>query len=130
MDIEEFSSRTNLDAIIETVFGPEEQDELALVRGRRKLQLFFRLWTIKEALIKALGTGLSFDPAEFEAPASMRRGASSAAYRFPQLPSIEWRVNDLGCEAFAAAVVHENGPGFSTLTDADIDRLLPRGRHA
>ena len=60
-------------------------------------------------------------PAEFEAPAVMRRGASAATYRFPQLPAIEWRVDDLGCEEFAAAVAQERGPIFSTLTDLAYD---------
>ena len=128
VDVEERTHRRDFDRLIEAAFGVNEQCALRNARGDGMIHLFFRLWTIKEALIKALGTGLSFDPAEFEAPASMRRGASSAAYRFPQLPSIEWRVSDLGCEAFAAAVVHESGPDFSTLTDADVDWLLSRGR--
>ncbi len=128
VDVEERTHRRDFDRLIEAAFGANEQCALRNARGDGMIHLFFKLWTIKEALIKALGTGLSFDPAEFEAPASMRRGATSAAYRFPQLPSIEWRVNDLGCEAFAAAVVHESGPDFSTLTDADVDRLLSRGR--
>ncbi len=128
VDVEERTHRRDFDRLIEAAFGENEQRALRGVCGDGMIQLFFRLWTIKEALIKGLGTGLSFDPAEFEAPALMRRGATSAVYRFPQLPSIAWRVDDLGCEAFAAAVVHECGPDFSTLTDADVDRLLSRGR--
>ena len=128
VDVEERTHRRDFDRLIEAAFGENEQRALRRARGDGMVHLFFRLWTIKEALIKGLGTGLSFDPAEFEAPASMRGGSTSAIYHFPQLPSIEWRVNDLGCEAFAAALVHENGPAYTTLTDADIDRLLSRGR--
>ena len=47
----------------------------------------------------------------------MRRGGSAATYRFPQLPAIDWRVDDLGCGEFAAAVAQERRPVFSTLTD-------------
>ena len=56
----------------------------------------------------------------------MHRGASAATHRFPQLPAIEWRVDDLGCEEFAAAVAQERGAVFSTFTDADVDEMLAR----
>ena len=128
VDVEERTHRRDFDRLIDAAFGVNEQRALRSRHGEAMVHLFFRLWTIKEALIKGLGTGLSFDPADFEAPAAMRRGTGSALYRFSRLPSIEWRVTDLGCEAFAAALVHENGPPFTTCTDADIDRLLSRGR--
>ncbi len=124
VDVEERTERRDFDRLIEAAFGVNEQRALNRANGHGRILLFFKLWTIKEALIKALGTGLSFDPADFEAPAAMRRGAPTATYRFPQLPSMEWRVDDLGCDGFAAAVAQESGPRFSPLTDADIDRAL------
>ena len=107
VDVEEFSSRPNLDGIIETVFGPEEQGELALVRGRRKLRLFFRLWTIKEALIKAVGMGLYMDMSGFEVPIAMRRGNPVSLFQFPDAPTVRWRLEYIGNGDFAAAVAHE-----------------------
>ena len=126
VDVEERTERRDFDRLIDAAFGVNEQGALTRAYGVRRIHLFFKLWTIKEALIKALGTGMSFDPADFEAPAAMRLGASSAMYRFPQLPTMEWRVDDLGCDEFAAAAAHEKGPRFSALTDADIDRALAR----
>lgn len=126
VDVEERTERRDFDRLIDAAFGANEQRALTRANGTGRIQLFFKLWTIKEALIKAVGTGMSFDPADFEAPAAMRLGASSATYRFPQLPSMEWRVDDLGCDGFAAAVAQESGPSFSPLTDADIDRALAR----
>ena len=68
VDVEEPTTRRDFDRLIEAAFGPNEQSDLKLERARGEFQLFFRLWTVKEALIKALGTGLSLDPATFEAP--------------------------------------------------------------
>ena len=126
VDVEERTSRRDFERLIEAAFGPNEQAALVDARGRPNVGLFFRLWTIKEALIKALGTGLSFDPARFEAPAAMRRGARSATYSFPQIPGMRWRVDDLGCERFAAAVALEIDPVDGAVTDADIDRMLAK----
>ena len=36
------------------------------------MHLFFRLWSMKEALIKALGSGFSLNPFGFEVPGPMR----------------------------------------------------------
>lgn len=128
VDVEERTERRDFDRLIDAAFGANEQRALTRANGPSRIHLFFKLWTIKEALIKALGTGMSFDPADFEAPAAMRLGASSATYRFPQLPTMNWRVDDLGCDEFAAAVAHEPEPRFSALTDAEIDRALARAK--
>ncbi len=108
VDVEERVPRQDLDGIITTVFGADERAELASARGHQKLHLFFTLWTLKEALIKALGTGFSLDPSRFEIPLAMRRGAEKDIFRFPHLPTIEWRLDNLGNEEFAAAIAHES----------------------
>ena len=45
----------DFDGIAGRVFGPEERAALAAAWGDDKIRLFYRLWTLKEALIKALG---------------------------------------------------------------------------
>ena len=107
VDVEERVSRIDPDGPIVDVFGPEERAELSAARGDDKLRLFFRLWTMKEALIKALGTGFAMDPALFQAPPAMRRGAPTGVFRFPHLPYAAWRLDDLGSDDFAAALAHE-----------------------
>ena len=107
VDVEERTGRRDFDRLIEAAFGPDEQDDLKLERTRGEFHLFFKLWTVKEALIKALGTGLSLDPATFEAPEAMRRGAKVGTFNFPQIPSIEWHVEDIGNEEFAAALAYD-----------------------
>ena len=107
VDIEERTDRRDFDRLIEAAFGPNEQIDLKRERASGKFQLFYKLWTVKEALIKALGTGLSLDPATFEAPSAIRQGATTSIYRFPHIPEVNWQVEDLGNEQFAAALAFD-----------------------
>ncbi len=110
VDVEERSTRRDLDGLIGSVLGPGEQVELAMARGKRRLHLFYHLWTVKEALIKALGTGHSLDVAKIEVPSAMRRGMKTSIFRFPHIPTVRWWLEDLGNEHFAAAIAHELSP--------------------
>ena len=107
VDVEERTARRDLDGLAGTVFGPEERTEFAATPESRKLQMFFRLWTIKEAIIKAFGTGHTLDVSGVQVPAPMRGGARTGTFRFSQTPGADWRIDDLGNEAFAAALAHE-----------------------
>lgn len=109
VDVEERVPRGDFDELSEAVFGPHERSALASVRGRDRVRLFFRLWTIKEALIKALGLGFSLDPSQFEVPPALHQGRMSI-FRFPQLPEVRWRVEYIGNEDFSAAIAHELVP--------------------
>ena len=109
VDVEERVARRDLDELSEAVFGPHERSAFAATRGCDRVQLFFRLWTIKEALIKALGMGFSFDVSQFEVPPVLYQGRMSI-FCFPQLPAVRWRVEYLGNEDFSAAIAHEFVP--------------------
>ena len=110
IDVEERTSQHDLDGPIVDVLGPDERTELAKARGDCKVHMFFRLWTIKEALIKALGTGHLTDVSGFQVPANVRGGQSRGVFRFHHLPAVSWRIEDLGNSDFAAALAHEVHP--------------------
>ena len=124
IDVEQRTQRRDFDRLIEAAFGKDEQAVLTSAGGQFRIYLFFKLWTIKEALIKALGTGFSYDPANFEAPAPMRMGASAGIHRFAELPDMTWKVVDIGNEDFAAAIAHEENPSGNTMTDSEIFNAL------
>ena len=109
VDVEERAARKDLDALMAAVLMPGERAEIEAASAGERIRRFYSLWTIKEALVKALGTGLQLDMAGFEVPATMRRGATIGEFRFPHLPAVSWRVENLGNEHFAAAVAHERG---------------------
>ena len=107
VDIEERSAKRSLAPLIEEVMGPDEQAELHALHGSEKLHRFYRLWTFKEALIKALGTGFSTAPSQFQVPQSMRWGDAVGAFRFPHLQSVTWGLEEIGNQRFAAALAYE-----------------------
>lgn len=110
VDAEVRRAGRNFDGIAGRVFGPEERAVVAAAQGEDKIRLFYRLWTLKEALIKALGTGFSLDPSGFEVPPAMVRGTNSGVFRFPHLPADSWRLEYLDDSRFAAALAHEVEP--------------------
>lgn len=107
VDVQVRAPRRNLDLLIEGVMSSRERAELAELRGDDRLRLFSALWTVKEALSKARGRGLSMGVSGFEVPAGLLRGAGSGLFRFDDMPNVAWRVDDLGNSAFAAALACE-----------------------
>ncbi|MXZ46107.1 MAG: 4'-phosphopantetheinyl transferase superfamily protein [Chloroflexi bacterium] len=110
VDVEERTEHRSFDLLVDATFGAEERAELAAREGSQQLHLFFRLWTMKEALLKAHGAGLILDPTAFEIPPALRKGRAGGAVELPELPGVTWRVEDLGNDKYAAAVAYELSP--------------------
>ena len=106
VDIEERAQRRDLQGLIETVMGPEEKATLSSLKENERLHLFYRLWTLKEALAKARGTGLHTDFSGFQVPSGMLLGEAVSEFTFPDAPSEPWVVIDMGNEDFAAALAY------------------------
>ncbi len=107
VDVEDRSRSPDIGAVAGAVFGPNEQAELRAAGVSQKARLFLRLWTQKEALIKACGTGFSMDVSEFELPETMRRGMRKGVFRLPRVPNFVWCLENIGCADFAAAIAYE-----------------------
>ena len=106
VDVEERVGQRDLEGIGSLVYGPAERRLLAAAAGRDKVHLFYRLWSMKEALIKAIGAGFSLSPSRFEVPAPMLRGDRTGLFRFQHAPSDAWRLHDLGEQRFAVALAY------------------------
>ena len=106
VDVEERVAQRDLEGIGSLVYGPVERQLLAAAAGRVKVDLFYRLWSMKEALIKAVGAGFSLSPSRFEVPAPMLHGAKTGDFQFPHAPADAWRLYDLGEPRFAAALAY------------------------
>lgn len=107
VDVEQRNTRRDLDMLIDEALTAEEKSRLAGVDANRRRQLFFRIWTMKEALIKALGKGFSLHVSELEIPLPFCNGQRLGEFRFPHMPGVLWRLENLGNREFAAAIAHE-----------------------
>ncbi len=66
IDIEHTERDADFDGVALKVFTPMEQNRLLQLNGREKRREFFRLWTAKEAFMKATGRGFSLNPSSIE----------------------------------------------------------------
>lgn len=65
IDVESVTQTRDFLAIARAFFAPEETQALARVARDEQRRLFYRYWTLKEAYIKAIGTGLATPLASF-----------------------------------------------------------------
>jgi 4'-phosphopantetheinyl transferase len=59
IDIEQIDERFDYQAVAVSFFSPEEIEELQWMPPTRARRIFFRLWTLREAIGKARGDGLA-----------------------------------------------------------------------
>ena len=65
IDVEEINRSLDFEAITRKAFAPEEQLLLDATTPGDRPVTFFRLWTLKEAIIKGIGRGLMIPTAHF-----------------------------------------------------------------
>ncbi len=107
VDVEDWDPHRCIDGAIRRVFSQAEQVALREAPPDQRRRLFFRLWTIKEAVIKATGEGFGRETEKFSAPESMICGKKSAVFRLEDLPEIKWKLVNLESHHFAAALAHQ-----------------------
>ena len=89
IDVEEDWATDPLPAA--TIMSPEEFQHYASLPATARRTFFFRLWTLKESFLKALGTGLGVDPRTFS-PDLEDEGGTVVC---PSLSPARWRVREL-----------------------------------
>jgi 4'-phosphopantetheinyl transferase len=60
VDVEDLGRRGSFLEIAERFFSPAEAEDVLGLPPERATERFFEYWTLKESLLKALGTGVSF----------------------------------------------------------------------
>ncbi len=66
VDIEQMRSMPDYDSIAERYFADDERRQLRELPDGRRQEGFFRIWTLKEAYLKATGEGLNFPLSDFD----------------------------------------------------------------
>jgi 4'-phosphopantetheinyl transferase len=103
VDIEFLGRAADLDLVAKGVLTAAEQAVLQRRTGAARSLLFYRLWTQKEALIKAKGVGFACPPRGFAVPDALLAGARCARFAFPG-ETRTWLITDLSKGAYAAAL--------------------------
>jgi len=109
VDIERLRSDFRADEIAERFFSPSERVALREVSEERRREFFFRIWTRKEAFIKALGEGLSHPLHQFDV--SLDDAAALLATRPIASHAARWQLENLRIapDFIAAAAVELDG---------------------
>ncbi len=99
IDVEALDRRPDVDAVAERFFAPDEARWLGRASGTERHERFFRLWTLKEAYLKATGEGIarSLQAIRFE----LAEDGTVARFTSPDSGHLRW--------AFASTVA---APGF------------------
>jgi 4'-phosphopantetheinyl transferase len=93
IDLERMDREIEIDDIARRYFSTAEADAIEALAPERKLAAFLRLWTCKEAVLKALGEGISFglDRVAFALDATGTPERVSAVAAGAGTPA-EWRL--------------------------------------
>jgi len=65
VDVEGMDRSVDIDMLAEQYFAASEQELIVEAPSEQRMEIFFRLWTLKEAMLKAVGTGLAMPLQEF-----------------------------------------------------------------
>jgi 4'-phosphopantetheinyl transferase len=105
VDIERINEQTPIDEIAPTICSPAELALLGSLGPAARRQTFFRLWTLKEAYLKALGVGLSFPPKRVGISITGDEIGSKGTARSQWRVRGDWLASSLDApEDYAAAV--------------------------
>ncbi len=76
IDVETVDTRVDVRSIVEHYFALGESQRFREHAAEGRYDLFFRMWTLKEAYVKAIGKGLYHPLSSFEVPISSERSTS------------------------------------------------------
>ncbi len=108
IDVEQVRQNEELDKLAERFFSLREREQVLGLTGEEKQTAFYRIWTRKEAYVKALGCGISLALDSFD---TSQAGAKPADLRVDHLDAASpsrWRLWDVDAgEGYSGAVAVE-----------------------
>lgn len=108
VDIERVRSVRSRDGIVAKHFSALEREAFGRFPDAERQEAFFRVWTRKEAIVKAIGTGLTLPLTSFDVSLEDRPTSALLAMRHPDHATQPWSLQALDapvgfCAALAVA---------------------------
>jgi 4'-phosphopantetheinyl transferase len=110
VDVEEERESRELEAVAASHFSPRERAALVALPEARRTGGFYACWSRKEAVIKAIGMGLSFPLDAFDVEVDPRAPPRLLASRHPALDPGRWTMAALSEQPGYAQAVRLEGP--------------------
>jgi 4'-phosphopantetheinyl transferase len=108
IDVELVRPATEVLEIARQHFSPSEYEQLAALEPSRRLVAFYRCWTRKEALLKAIGEGLHRSLQGFEVTLLEDQPAAVVACAADPTLCRQWRLHALEAgDGYIAALCHD-----------------------
>ncbi len=119
VDVEKIRTVPNINEIALRVCQTDEAMALNSLADDQKQEAFFRLWTAKEAFVKATGQGLSRSFQSFSVPSFHFQNGCTAIIDEAGESSSGWRVHWLNTSGCYAAALAENLSDRPTISAFD-----------
>ncbi len=115
VDVEVVSRDVEHEPLAKRFFSTSEVEAFqAIDEGQARIDAFFKLWTRKEAIVKAIGEGLSMPLDCFDV--SLDQWSAGITTSRTDLETAEWWVEGLEpASGYAGAVAFEKGSGLTGL---------------
>ena len=91
VDVEAHTGISDLRDVVPSVMGENERALLQNLTDTDFTRAFFGSWTRKEAIVKAIGVGLSYPVSTIDLPSA----SASSVFRIQTAPDMMWRVFSL-----------------------------------
>jgi 4'-phosphopantetheinyl transferase len=110
VDVEHMMRTIEIDSIAARFFTTNEARQIQALSGIAQRRAFFNVWTRKEALLKAIGSGLSLSLQACEVGVGDETVSTILACNAPSFNVQDWQVHNrvLSDDYLAAAVVHRD----------------------
>lgn len=108
VDVEHLRDISNIESLVNRFFSPFEKASFTSILEKDRNSICFHVWTRKEALIKAVGSGLAFPLNKFDVTVSPERKPDILNISYGGYTKDDWSLFDLAPKGnYVGALVSE-----------------------
>jgi 4'-phosphopantetheinyl transferase len=111
IDIEKVREDIDLEALSKRFFSENEYHNIMQFEGQERLCAFFATWTRKEAIVKAMGTGIASGLKSFDVSVDPTAPAKLQETRWTDEVSLHWTLKTIDTDEDYFACLASSGEG-------------------